>query len=703
VWLGGAVPASCHAAPTVDATSARVLPERLLAQAAPVNDNFEARTALSGSSQSVPGSNVGATFQQGEPVHAGFFGGSSVWWTWTAPADGAVQLTLTNSSLFSPLLAVYTGTQLSALTPIASVAFSNLLTFTATAGTTYQIAVDGANFGSGASVGNFTFNLQQFPPPPNNNFVDGAPIDGALATVNGTNLGATKEPGEPNHGGNTGGASVWYNWTAPFSGLVTLDTFGSNFSTLLGVYTGEQVAGLTPIVSSSFSSPISFSATAGTTYRIAVDGFNFGSGASTGNLVLNLSLIAPPANDNFASAPTLLGDTVSTTGTNVGASAEPGEPAHAGITATRSVWWTWTAPVSSPVSIDTFGSSFDTVLAVYTGNAVNALSPIASNDQFNGNQSKVTFNAVAGTTYRIVVDGFFGSSGTINLALGPVPTNDNFAARAPLPSVVVPPISRAINTARATKEFNEPSHAGNIGGKSVWWTWAPARSRRVTISTRNSAFDTLLAVYTGTDLSNLTVVAANDDAGGAIQSQVTFDAVAGRVYQIVLDGADGAGGEATLVLAGSAVTNFAADFDGDGRADRLTRDPLTGRLELKLAPGAQTSLLPPMADLAWEIGAVADFDGDGRADILWRHYGTGANQLWLMNGARRRTTVELPQAHDTDWQIVGTTDRNGDGRPDILWRNGRTPEKTMVWLMQGTRLLQALPLRVPAARPRPAS
>ena len=34
---------------------------------------------------------------------------------------------------------------------------------------------------------------------------------------------------------------MWYQWTAPLSGLVTFDTFGSNFDTLLGVYTGNVV------------------------------------------------------------------------------------------------------------------------------------------------------------------------------------------------------------------------------------------------------------------------------------------------------------------------------------------------------------------------------------------------------------------------------------------------------------------------------
>src|SRR5438094_406222 len=35
------------------------------------------------------------------------------------------------------------------------------------------------------------------------------------ATVFGSNVGATKEPGELNHGADAGGKSVWWTWTAP--------------------------------------------------------------------------------------------------------------------------------------------------------------------------------------------------------------------------------------------------------------------------------------------------------------------------------------------------------------------------------------------------------------------------------------------------------------------------------------------------------
>src|SRR5437868_4888168 len=69
--------------------------------------------------------------------------------------------------------------------------------------------------------------------PANNNFASAIALTGPVITTTGSNTGANKEFFEPNHGGNRGGASVWWTWTPPASGLTTIDTFGSSFNTLL--------------------------------------------------------------------------------------------------------------------------------------------------------------------------------------------------------------------------------------------------------------------------------------------------------------------------------------------------------------------------------------------------------------------------------------------------------------------------------------
>ncbi|MEI7902356.1 MAG: CARDB domain-containing protein, partial [bacterium] len=137
---------------------------------------------------------------------------------------------------------------------------------------------------------------------------------------------------------------------------------------------------------------------------------------------VNLSMIAPPINDLFANRFALSGLRVVTAGRNFDATAETGEPSY--VNKGRSVWWTWTAPFSGVVTNSTTGSNFDTVMGVYTGNTLTALGTVAQdNDSGGGNASRVVFNAVAGTSYQIAVDGYNGASGVVLLNV--------FAAGAP--------------------------------------------------------------------------------------------------------------------------------------------------------------------------------------------------------------------------------------------------------------------------------
>ncbi|MDH6097941.1 Ig-like domain-containing protein [Anabaenopsis sp. FSS-46] len=123
-------------------------------------------------------------------------------------------------------------------------------------------------------------------------------------------------------------------------------------------------------------------------------------------------------NDNFINSTVITRQIASVTGTNLGFTGEPGEPIQSGII--NSAWWRWTAPTASPVTINTFGSSFDTYLAVFTGDAVNNLTLVDFNDDFGDSTSQVTFFPTAGTTYYIAVDGFLGTTGNIQLNLAQI-------------------------------------------------------------------------------------------------------------------------------------------------------------------------------------------------------------------------------------------------------------------------------------------
>jgi hypothetical protein len=257
---------------------------------------------------------------------------------------------------------------------------------------------------------------------------------------------------------------------------------------------------------------------------------------------------APPLNDNFASPQTLLGSFTSVLGNSTNATKQSGEPNHAGSAGGHSVWYQWTGLSTKSVTLDTIGSSFNTLLAVYTGSSVGALSVVASNDDIAAGSnlaSRLSFPATSGTVYKIAVDGVGGASGPLTLTLNQTLQNDNFSACQFIGGVSGTVIG---SDAGATKEAGEPNHAGNAGGSSIWYCWTAPINGNVTFDTTGSTFNTLLAVYTGTSLNALTPIASNDDIvpGSNLQSRVTFNAVGLTMYHIAIDGYNADAGDSTL-------------------------------------------------------------------------------------------------------------------------------------------------------------
>lgn len=130
-------------------------------------------------------------------------------------------------------------------------------------------------------------------PPPNDTFAARLLLSGNTVNTRGYSVGATRDPGEPVHAGVGSGNSVWWSWTAPSSGAVTVSTAGSNFDTVLAVYTGAAVATLTSVAANDDdedagdgSSEVSFNAIGGIAYHIAVDGFE----QDTGEVALAVTL-----------------------------------------------------------------------------------------------------------------------------------------------------------------------------------------------------------------------------------------------------------------------------------------------------------------------------------------------------------------------------------------------------------------------------
>lgn len=591
------------------------------------------------------------------------------------------------------------------------------------------------------------------PPPENDGWTNAIRLSGATGSTTGSNVAATKEPGEPPHAGNRGGRSVWYQWTAPSDGVWRLDAGGSGFDPLLAVYSGPGITTLTNIAANGpapeavRAADLLFAASEGVTYWVAVDGFNTpdgpGSRAASGNFTLRWSMepmaprisavvpsrakvgdtvtvvgvnlgddpsvtfrqvpatilrhsptqievtvpekartgpirvatatgataspgsfrvVSPPANDDLAGAAELRGPRGGVVAVNEDATREADEPQHAGNAGGGSVWYRWTSPASGLLRIDTDGSTFDTVLAAYSGSgsAFASLKPVASNDDAGaGVTSRIVLRVDEGITYWLAIDGSEGSRGTARLnwsmvgeepvisgftplqvgvqgwvtvsgvnftnvtsvALGAVqatnfvvdsrsqlrfrvpasgtngvfsitttggmaeapgilrvtdaPANDNFSGRRFISgSFVLLPFSNV----QATREPGEPTHASVPGGKSLWYSWNPPTNGVWSIDTANSTFNTTLAIYSGTTLTNLVLRASNDDHGTNTFSRVEVAATTNTQVLIAVDGLQGASGRGFLRIQ-PCITNAPAFVTGFEPSEGYSpSQPLPGQL-----------------------------------------------------------------------------------------------------------------------------
>ena len=186
---------------------------------------------------------------------------------------------------------------------------------------------------------------------PGNDIFTNAPLldfIGVVGNTTGNNVGATREAGEPLIVTNAGGSSVWYKYISVADGVLSFDTIGSDFNTLLGVYVGDSVTNLTLVAEDDDSggggtSKVQFNAPAFTTFYIAVDGSN----GVQGNIVLNWNANATTTagtNDMVAQATTLTGNSGTLFDFNLFATAEPFEAGPFSGLGTNSMWYLWTAP-----------------------------------------------------------------------------------------------------------------------------------------------------------------------------------------------------------------------------------------------------------------------------------------------------------------------------------------------------------------------
>jgi Ca2+-binding RTX toxin-like protein len=344
--------------------------------------------------------------------------------------------------------------------------------------------------------------------------------------------------------------------------------------------------------------------------------------------LLVLGLVAPPAafaaapaNDDFAAAK-LLGSRAAGTARalTLEATKQLGEPAHAGDAGGHSVWFSWTAPADGNESFSTAASDFDTLLAVYTGPAVDALTAVASNDDLGSfQQSTVSFRVSSGVTYLIAVDGFAGKKGRVGLRWAPAPANDNFVDAQPLPGTGAGTATGS--TRGSTREPGEPESEVDVG--RIWFSWTAPSSGTYKFDTVGSTVDTVLGVYEGASLESLSGVGINDDdpdRGCCFSWVPIIDTTAGTRYSIFVAPLSDESDDGPH--RGSVQLNWGPLVLGSDGPDRLVGTPSSE--ELRGGPGN---------DLLRGRGGDDVVFGGGGSDRLYG--GTGKDSLVDHRGSNR--------------------------------------------------------------------
>ncbi|TKJ36437.1 MAG: hypothetical protein CEE38_11510 [Planctomycetes bacterium B3_Pla] len=209
--------------------------------------------------------------------------------------------------------------------------------------------------------------------------------------------------------------NIWFCYTAPCTGDVTVSLAGSSYDTMLAVYKGcecfptsNDFIACNDDFGTTFQSQITFPAIAGEKYLIEVGGY----ASEVGKGFLTISCEGapePPAKDNCANAlpvgdvMNLPFDTTNTTFDGPGV-----------CMTSPNTWFCYTASCTGDVTISLLGSSYDTMLAAYNGCVCEPTSGdlIACNDDFSGSfQSQVTFPVIAGNQYLIEVGGYASETG----------------------------------------------------------------------------------------------------------------------------------------------------------------------------------------------------------------------------------------------------------------------------------------------------
>lgn len=277
-------------------------------------------------------------------------------------------------------------------------------------------------------------------------------------------------------------------------------------------------------------------------------------------LVAGQTAYAAPSNDNCANA-IQTGNVTNLAFNTTGGT--PDGPTGSSMGVNVDIWYIYTPAHTGIATISLCGSSFDTQLVVYSGDQCPATTQreIAYNDDFCGYQSQLNVSVVCGNKYLIQIGGFAGGTGTGVLTISSsgtpcssAPANNNCANATVVGNVT----NLAFSTVGAT--FDGPGAC--MTSSNIWYKYTATCTGSATFSLCGSSFDTVMAVYTGTSCSNLTIppLGCNDDADCGQQSKLTLNVTTGKTYWIEVGGFDNATGAGKLTISCGGQVQTASDL-----------------------------------------------------------------------------------------------------------------------------------------------
>jgi len=397
-----------------------------------LQDFFADRQTFTAASGRLNQSNTNATIEVGEPKHGGKTGGHSLWISWIAPTNGVVEFK-TEASRFDTLLAVYqftnaNGSTFADLREVARADDSegfeeeSEIEFGVMAGQRYEVAVDGYFGATGQVELQWEFKPLSVPPP----IIISSTTDRSVNIGDPVSLVITLT-------NSVAGEFKWYFNSVELNVTTTNLDIPSFQTTNVGRYKMRVSAdGL-----QYFSIPIEL--------QINTDGAS--------NTLAQSKILDSPStpligSDGLGLLLVVQNGDVSASGSEGGvvrgyngsqifnttfAVVDTNEPPHCGVPAGKSYWLVYQPPTNGTATLDTIGSTYDTVMEVYTYNgALNGFQDLISidcaNDSFGTNgPARLQVPVVKSRQYIVAVDGVNGASGTawlnynLNTAVQPQP------------------------------------------------------------------------------------------------------------------------------------------------------------------------------------------------------------------------------------------------------------------------------------------